>query len=122
MKISQLYPKKYATGEDLKGTAYTFTVRTVEMEQMHPQPGAPAERKPVLYFMETQKGIILNPTLARQLAELLGDETDSWPGKRVTIYPQPMTVAGKPRVAIRARAATNGPSSAPATLQEEDEL
>lgn len=122
MKISEIFPRKYATGEDLKGQPFTLTIRTVTMEEMHPQPGSPAEHKPVIYFAETQKGIILSPTLARQIQAIHGDETDTWNGKRVTIYPQPMTVAGKPRVAIRARPAANGPSQQPpAAMLEEDE-
>ena len=119
MKISEIYPKKYANGEDLKGKPFTFTVSRVEFEALHPQPGAPAINKPVLYFAETSKGIILGPTLARQAAAILGDDTDQWPGKRITIYPEKMTVAGQLRTAIRARRAENGPSTAPAELTEE---
>jgi hypothetical protein len=121
MKISEVFPKKYATGQDLKGQAYTLTVSRVVLEEMHPQPGSPAEKKPVMYLAETQRGIILGPALARQLAQLLGDETNEWTSKRVTLYPQPMRVAGQDRIAIRARAATNGPSTPPAALVEEDE-
>jgi hypothetical protein len=121
MKISELYPKRYATGDDLKGQAYTFTISRVNLEEMHPQPGAPVERKPVIYFDQTQKGIILGPALARQIAAALGDETDTWKGKKITIYPQPMTVAGQPRIAIRARPATNGTTPPPPTLQDDEE-
>lgn len=121
MKISEFFPKRYATGEDLGGKPFTFTVRTVELEQMHPQPGSPATEKPVIYFAETKRGIILSAPLARQLAALLGDDTATWTGRRVTIFPQPMNVAGQARVAIRARAATNGASQPPATLATEDE-
>lgn len=121
MKISEIYPRKYATGEDLKGKAYTMTIARVVYEEMHPQPGSPAEKKPVMYMDEAQRGIILGPALARQVAAILGDETADWTGKRVTLYPQPMRVAGQDRIAIRARAATNGPSTPPPALIEEDE-
>lgn len=121
MKISQVYPRKYATGEDLKGKAYSLTVKNVALETVHPQPGAPAEDKPVIYFDGTAKGIILGPALARQIASILGDDTDAWTGKRITIYPQPMRVAGKEVTAIRARAATNGPSAPPETMTEDEE-
>lgn len=121
MKISELYPRRYATGEDLKGKAFTLAVARVVLEEMHPQPGAPAERKPVIYFDGTSKGIILGPALARQIAGLLGDDTNDWTGKKVTIYPQSMTVAGTPRTAIRARAATNGTSTPPDAMIEDEE-
>ena len=107
MKISQMYPRRYATGEDLQGKAYTMTIAKITKEKMHPQPGAPEIEKWVLYFQETKKGVILGRTLAFQIAELLGsEETDDWVGKQITLYPQPMLVAGKHVVAIRARAAT----------------
>jgi hypothetical protein len=101
-----MYPRRYATGEDLQGKAVTLTVSRVVAEKMHPQPNTPAVERWVLYFKETQKGVILGRTLAYQIAEAMGaDDTDQWIGRRVTLYPQPMTVAGKSVTAIRARAA-----------------
>ena len=35
-------------------------------------------------------------------------ETDDWKEKKVTLYPEPMVVAGVKRVAIRARTVSNG--------------
>ena len=118
MKISTVFPKKYASGEDLAGKTVSLTVKTVAMESMHTAPGTPAESKPVLYFEHAVKGIILNPTLARQIAAILGDDTDAWTGKRISVYPVPMRVASKDRVAIRAKAATNGESETPTGLQD----
>jgi hypothetical protein len=106
MKISQMYPRRYATGEDFQDKAYTMTIAKITKEKMHPQPGAPEIEKWVIYFQEAKKGVILGRTLAFQIAELLGtEETDEWFGKQVTLYPQPMLVAGKRVIAIRARAA-----------------
>jgi hypothetical protein len=122
MKIDQLFPTRYATGADLAGKSYTFTVAGVALEQMHSQPGKPAEEKPVLYFKETKKGIVLTRPLAMQIAEILrSTDTDEWTGKKVTIFPQPLTVAGQPRVAIRAKAPTNGTDTPPLSLMDEEE-
>lgn len=122
MKIDQLFPRKYATGSDLNGKAYTFTVAGVAMEEVHTIPNKPAESKPVLYFKETHKGIILTRPLAMQIAQFLNStETDSWTGKKIQIYPEPLTVAGQPRIAIRARVAPNGVDTPPPGLQEEEE-
>jgi hypothetical protein len=125
MKLSKMFPRRYATGEDFGGKAFTLTVAKVTSEKMRPQPNAPEIEKWVIYFKETQKGVVLNRTLAYQIAKILGsDETDNWAGQKITLYPQPMTVAGKKVNAIRARAAhgrngeTGGPGEIPASLKE----
>jgi hypothetical protein len=125
MKISKMFPKRYATGEDLQGKTITLTIVKITAEKMHPQPNAPEADKWVIYFKEAKKGIILSRTLANQIAEVLGsDETDEWLGKRITVYPQPMTVAGRKVIAIRAHAAIRGqPAEAtdlPSRLTDED--
>ena len=58
----------------------------------------------ILYFDETQKGVILSRTLAEQIASILhSDDTEEWIGKKIMLFPQPLTVAGKSRIAIRAK-------------------
>ena len=126
MKLAQMFPRRYATGEDLQGKAITLTIANITSEKMHPQPNAPEVEKWVIYFKEARKGVVLNRTLAYQIAEILGSEdTDDWTGKVITIYPQPMTVAGKKVTAIRARAAKIKPGAAgetiPPSLVEEDD-
>ena len=109
MKLSQMFPRRYATGEDLRGKAVTVTIAKVTQEKMHPQPNAPEVERWVVFFKETQKGVILSRTLAYQIAEAIGDEeTDHWIGNQITLYPQSMTVAGKHVIAIRARAVAKG--------------
>lgn len=121
MKLSDLYPRRYATGHDLDGKAYTLTISHVQLEEMRPNRNAPAELKPVLYFENSEKGVIMSRTMAYQVAGVVGsEETDDWTGKRITIYPKPMMVAGKQRVGIRARAPKNGPDEPPAEMAEED--
>ena len=126
MKLTQMFPKRYATGEDLQGRAITLTIASISCEKMHPQANAPEVEKWVVYFEEAKKGVVLNRTLAYQIAEFLGsEETDDWIGKRITLFPQPMTVAGKKVTAIRARAVKGAPEmtgeAIPTSLVEEDE-
>jgi len=61
-------------------------------------------KKFLLWFTETPRGVILTRPLALQLAEFLGDDTATWKDPKITLYPEPMNVAGRPCVAIRARA------------------
>jgi hypothetical protein len=127
MKLVEMYPRRYATGEDLQGKAITLTIVKITREKMHPQPNSPEVEKWVLYFKEAKKGVVLNRTLAYQLAEILdSEETDDWLGKSITLYPQPMSVAGRKVTAIRARAAKSAPAAAaesipPSLAEEEDD-
>lgn len=107
MKLREMYPKRYATGEDLQGKAVTVTISRVEKEKMRAGPGKPELEKWVIYFQETKKGVVMSRTLAQQIAKAVGsDDTDEWTGKRVTLFPEPLVVAGEPRIVVRARAAT----------------
>jgi hypothetical protein len=127
MKLSKMFPRRYATGQDFGGKAFTLTIAKVASEKMRPHPNAPEIDKWVIYFKETQKGIVLNRTLAYQIAAILdSDDTDHWAGQKITLYPQPMTVAGKKVDAIRARPANpadaqaSEPAQIPTSLLEGD--
>lgn len=126
MKLNDMFPRRYANGADLNGKAVTLTISSVQTERMRPSPGAPEQRKYVVYFQEAQKGVILSRTLANQIDAATNNstgDTDNWIDQRITLYPQPMTVAGQPRIAIRARkpAPTNGHDQPPASLQDNDQ-
>ena len=128
MKLSEMFPKKYASGADFKDKAVTLTIALIRTERMRPQPGAPEVQKFVIYFENATKGVILCKTLSYEIADAIGcdedEDTSNWTGKRVTLYPVPMMVAGKRRIAIRARkpAASNGTAPPPATLSDEEGL
>ena len=104
MKLNAMFPRKFANGADLNGQSVSVTVKSMAVEKLNPTPGQPPADRFVLYFSETVKGVILSRTLAEQIASILqSDDTDQWVGKKVTLYPQPLTVAGKSRIAIRAK-------------------
>jgi hypothetical protein len=127
MNLNEMYPRKYASGSDLDHPV-TLTIDHIVKDQMRPNPKAKPESKYVIYFAKATKGVILSPTLARQICTAIGadpeDDTSTWAGKRVTLYPLNMTVAGVDRIAIRARAAaaTNGVGDPPAALQDEEDI
>lgn len=109
MNINEMYPSKYVKGQDLQGKAHTLTIARLASEKMSPRPGTPPADKWVIYFTETDKGIILNRTNAETIALLYGD-TNNWTGKRITIYPESVTIAGKAQIAIRMRAPKGQPA------------
>ena len=108
MKLDEMFPSRYVSGNDLQGRAVTVTIARVQTESMRPNPKSPELQKFVLYSVEGKKGVVLSKTLASQIAQALeSDESDDWTGKQVTLFPKPMTVAGVQRVAIRARKSTD---------------
>lgn len=113
MKINEMFPSKYVTGADLGGRSFVVTIARVQLERMRPNAQSPEVEKYVLYTVEGKRGIVLGKPLALQIAKALGEEdTDQWAGKKITIYPESVTVAGMQRLAIRARAYTNGSGEA----------
>lgn len=104
MDINQLFPSKYLKGADLKAPT-TVTIASVKAESMY-KPGEGNVTKYVLYAQNGSKGVVLTRPLAVGIAQALGEsDTDKWAGHKVVLFPVPMTVAGSPCVAIRARAA-----------------
>jgi hypothetical protein len=107
-----MFPSRFATGADLNGKAFTVTIAGVAREAMRPSSSGAEVEKWVIYFAETKKGVVMGKTLAGQIAKALGvDDTDAWTGKKIVIYPEPVNVGGVARVAIRARAYSNGKES-----------
>lgn len=124
MKIKDLFPSKYMTGDDLGGKPWSFKIATVRFEEMHNKQANTKVKKAVVYFTGPKKGLILNQTVAEQIAQATGqDDTDNWPGHLITIYPTTVYAFGANHLVIRARPAQNGLSEAPdALVHDDDEL
>ena len=99
MHYELLYPSKYLKASDLRGKDVTLTIcpeRGVRIDKVARKGGA-KERKAVMFFVECaakakkdeadEKALILNITNARTIAEIYGNDTDDWKGKRITLYP-----------------------------------
>lgn len=108
---------KYLKAEHLGGKAHVLTIARVEMETTHPQPGIETI-SPVLYFRETNKGLILTPTNQDALKALFGDGIAGAIGQKVTLKAIALKVAGRETNPIRISAAT---SAAPANGQVQAE-
>jgi hypothetical protein len=102
MKISDVFPSRYVTAADLDGKSFTLTIKSVTLEEMITHDNKMVT-KPVLWFAQAAKGMVLNVTNAKILAHLFGDDTDFWPGQRVTIYPTRVKAFGSMQDAIRVR-------------------
>lgn len=81
---------KYLRGEHLGGARRVVTIAEITIEEVHASAGV-AEEKPVLWFRESKKGLILSPINRRTLASLFGDDAGACVGKRVTLEAVPST-------------------------------
>lgn len=59
------------------------------------------EKKPILFFKEYEKGVVLNKTNSNNIAKLYGSETDDWPGKTVILGTEMVTYQGETKPSIR---------------------
>lgn len=101
MKLSTIFPSKYLKGEDVDGETLVV-IKELVFDKMKDEDGRD-EEKPVLLFKGVEKGLVLNKTNAQRIAEQHGDETDLWPGKRITLTTESVTAFGKTQWAIRVK-------------------
>lgn len=123
MNINNAFPSKYIKSGDINPDAdMVLTISHVEVENVGQ--GDEAELKPVVYFSETDKGLVLNKTNAATIAKLVGTpETEGWTGKRIALFATEVDFAGKQTLAIRVRMrAPNGNGSTPAQLDRDAAL
>ena len=90
MKFTETHPSKYNKASDLN-KAITLVMNYVEMMEIYGQD----EAKPVLFFENARKGLVLNVTNGNTIAEKYGDEMDDWCGKPIVLYPDKTDFAGK---------------------------
>lgn len=97
MNIEEAFPGNYIKAADLKGRDASVTIAAVEFEQVGDG------SKPVVYFRNKDRGLVLNKTNARVIADIYGPETDNWISQPITIYPTRTDYQGKMVDAIRIR-------------------
>jgi len=98
MDINAAYPSAFLKAADLQGKKITVTIDRVEMSDM----GDGKDQKPVVYFVNKERGLALNKTNANMIVEIIGSsETDTWSGHRIAIYSTKVDFQGRRVDAIR---------------------
>ncbi len=100
MNINAVFPSNYLKADQFEEDR-TVTIREVKIESLGQ--GSDADDKPILYFEETEKGLVLNRTNANTVAGMYGPETDAWTGQRVTLGMSYVDFQGKQTASIRVR-------------------
>lgn len=83
--ISQMFQSKWITKADVE-TPVVATIRACTPETFQGRGGSGPETRWILWFHEAKKGLRLNSTNIKTLAEGFGDTTEQWIGQRVRLY------------------------------------
>lgn len=98
MNINDAFPSNYLKASDLGDRQPVVTIDRVEIEPI----GRDREMKPVLFFHGKQKGLVLNKTNSKKIAEIAGSpDTDDWAGVAVVIYATETEFGGETVECIR---------------------
>jgi hypothetical protein len=101
MKRHEIFAEKYLKCAHLKGKPATLTITAAPYETLKNRKGE--EQKIVLSFAETKKTFPLNMTNFNSVADMCGEDTDDWPGKKIEVYPTTTQMDGKMVECIRVR-------------------
>jgi hypothetical protein len=94
--------REYIFAFDLNGQDVTVTIKKVVAGELTSS-GGKKTKKPVVYFEGKTKGLALNATNAKTIANLYGNYVEDWAGKRVTLFPTTTQMGGETVEAIRVR-------------------
>ena len=97
MLMSEAFPSEYLRAADLKDQNVRVIISHIEMRDVGD------DNKPVLFFQNKEKGLVLNKTNGNNIAILYGDDTDDWSGKEIVLYPTMVDFQGRSVSAIRVR-------------------
>jgi hypothetical protein len=96
MRIGSAFPSKYLKAADLQGRRIAATIDRVQLEEVDDG------ERPVAYFRNKDRGLVLNRTNANAITEIAGtDETDEWSGVRLVLYSTRVDFQGRRVDAIR---------------------
>lgn len=101
MNIDAAFPSKYLKASDIGDGDMPLTIKEVVIENIGQ--GEDIESKPILYFVETEKGLVLNKTNSNTIKGLYTAETDNWAGKMIALFATEVDFAGKQTLALRVR-------------------
>lgn len=82
MRAGDAFPSNFFKESDLNDEEVTLTIKSVDMQKLGD------DEKLVASFKGTDKKLVINKTNFKNIVKATGEEdTDDWPGKRVTLYP-----------------------------------
>ena len=99
--IDDLFPSRFLKSSDIGDTDMILTISKVEVEDLGF--GDDKKSKPVVYFWENDKVLVLNKTNGETISQLYGKEISEWPDKKIALFTTEVSFQGKPMLGIRIR-------------------
>ena len=95
------FPSKWFSAKDLTEGPMLLTIKNVSMEDLA---GDGGDRKPVVWFLEHDKGLGLNITNGNTIEEIATTpDPDKWPGVVIVAFPTTTDYQGKRVPCVRIR-------------------
>jgi len=94
MKTQDVYPTRFVRAEDIEHQMPVIIDRVV-MEAMYDERARKELPKPVVYFKNATKGMVLGPDNWRTIDKTYGDESDNWVGKAVVLDTKEYKINGE---------------------------
>jgi arabinogalactan endo-1,4-beta-galactosidase len=113
MRISTAFPSKFLKAADLQGRQVKAVMSHVETETIGD------DNRPVLYFQNKEKGLVLNKTNANSISAIYGDDTDDWRGGEIVLVEAMVDFQGKTMAAIRCRVSARKPEARAAEIDDD---
>src|ERR1700730_15739241 len=85
LDFDDMYGSKYLGVPDLKDAESRCTIKNVEVEELKDKAGV-SKHKYVVWFEEQTKGLVVNRTTEKNLADAWGKKSASGIGQRGTLY------------------------------------
>jgi hypothetical protein len=107
--IDDVFVSKYLTAADLvdedgNPKDFTLTIDDAWIETLKDRKTGAEEQKIGVSFKGAKKGMLLNKTNSKRIAQLLGSpRPKDWVGKRITLYQTEVDFQGEMKPAIRIR-------------------
>jgi hypothetical protein len=92
-----LYGSKYLSVADLKDGEPRLKIGKVEVVELREKNGT-TKRKYVIWFEGADKGLVVNKTNAKKLADAYGKQPTKWIGQVVQLYSEETTIGKGVRV------------------------
>jgi hypothetical protein len=112
-----MFDSEFLYAFHLAGREITLKISKVKGGEIKGEGGRKA-KKPIVYFEGKEKGMALNKTNGKTIAELYGTNTDKWIGQLITIYPTTTQFGGREVDCIRVRPQIPRGKANPSQLDE----
>jgi hypothetical protein len=113
MNINSAFPSKYLKADVDVTDDVVLTIKTVKLENVGT--AGKQENKPVVYFTELDKGLVLNKTNATMIANIAkSDDTDDWRDTKIRLISTEVEYQGQIVMGLRVRQLKRAPATRPA--------